>query len=63
MLAEMLANSVFFAFITLIINMERAMGIEPTYQAWEARVLPLNYARRVCRKESWRWRLSCQCFC
>lgn len=21
------------------------MGIEPTYQAWEARVLPLNYAR------------------
>lgn len=28
-------------------KMERAMGIEPTYQAWEARVLPLNYARRL----------------
>lgn len=27
-------------------ELERAMGIEPTYQAWEARVLPLNYARR-----------------
>ena len=25
--------------------MERAMGIEPTYAAWEAAVLPLNYAR------------------
>ena len=24
---------------------ERAMGIEPTYQAWKASVLPLNYAR------------------
>ena len=25
--------------------MERAMGIEPTSKAWEALVLPLNYAR------------------
>ena len=25
--------------------MERAMGIEPTYPAWKAGVLPLNYAR------------------
>ena len=25
--------------------MERAMGIEPTTAAWEAAVLPLNYAR------------------
>ena len=24
---------------------KRAMGIEPTYQAWKASVLPLNYAR------------------
>ena len=24
---------------------ERAMGIEPTYEAWEASILPLNYAR------------------
>ena len=26
----------------------RAMGIEPTSQAWEARVLPLNDARTIC---------------
>jgi hypothetical protein len=26
---------------------ERAMGIEPTLVAWEATVLPLNYARAV----------------
>ena len=25
--------------------LERVMGIEPTYQAWEAGVLPLNYTR------------------
>ena len=25
--------------------MERAMGIEPTYPAWKAGVLPLNYTR------------------
>ena len=25
--------------------MERVMGIEPTSKAWEALVLPLNYAR------------------
>lgn len=25
--------------------MERMMGIEPTSQAWEARVLPMNYTR------------------
>ena len=31
-------------------GLERAMGIEPTYAAWEAAVLPLNYARdrRLC---------------
>jgi hypothetical protein len=28
--------------------MERAMGIEPTTAAWEAAVLPLNYARTKC---------------
>jgi hypothetical protein len=27
--------------------MERAMGIEPTSEAWEASILPLNYARRA----------------
>ena len=26
-------------------NVERVMGIEPTYPAWEAGVLPLNYTR------------------
>ena len=26
-------------------NLERAKGIEPSYEAWEASVLPLNYAR------------------
>ena len=25
--------------------MERVMGIEPTYPAWKAGVLPLNYTR------------------
>ena len=28
-------------------RLERAMGIEPTLVAWEATVLPLNYARAV----------------
>ena len=27
--------------------MERATGIEPAFSAWEADVLPLNYARVV----------------
>jgi hypothetical protein len=27
--------------------MERAKGIEPSYAAWEAAVLPLNYARTL----------------
>ncbi len=46
------------------------MGIEPTYHAWEARVLPLNYTRvsgvtyngswmrlDICQSRSWshRW--------
>ena len=26
-------------------GLERMMGIEPTYLAWEANVLPLNYTR------------------
>ncbi len=28
--------------------MERVMGIEPTYAAWKAAVLPLNYTRFRC---------------
>lgn len=27
------------------VSLERAKGIEPSYRAWEALVLPLNYAR------------------
>ena len=30
-------------------TMERVKGIEPSYEAWEAAVLPLNYARAVLR--------------
>ncbi len=26
-------------------KLERVMGIEPTYEAWKASVLPLNYTR------------------
>ena len=29
----------------IIKKLERTMGIEPTYAAWEAAVLPLNYVR------------------
>ena len=29
--------------------MERAKGIEPSYEAWEASVLPLNYARSIAK--------------
>lgn len=31
--------------------MERVKGIEPSYAAWEAAVLPLNYTRFVKTKE------------
>ena len=27
--------------------MERVKGIEPSYEAWEAAVLPLNYTRHT----------------
>jgi hypothetical protein len=29
------------------VEMERVMGIEPTFEAWEAPVLPLNYTRKM----------------
>ena len=29
-----------------IFLLERVMGIEPTYPAWKAGILPLNYTRR-----------------
>ena len=28
-------------------QVERAMGVEPTSKAWEALVLPMNYAREI----------------
>ena len=31
-------------------SMERAMGIEPTSEAWEASILPLNYARAASKR-------------
>jgi hypothetical protein len=31
----------------LFCKVERVMGIEPTFEAWEAPVLPLNYTRRT----------------
>jgi hypothetical protein len=36
--------------ISRINPMERAKGIEPSYAAWEAAVLPLNYARILFNK-------------
>ena len=29
------------------VEVERAKGIEPSYEAWEAAVLPLNYTREI----------------
>ena len=33
------------SFGSILLFMERATGIEPALEAWEASVLPLNYAR------------------
>ena len=33
--------------VTSWLFMERAKGIEPSSQAWEARILPMNYARKM----------------
>ena len=35
----------FFNVVAPIHDVERVMGIEPTYAAWKAAVLPLNYTR------------------
>ena len=40
-----LQHSVAFAESCRRVEVERVMGIEPTYEAWEAAVLPLNYTR------------------
>ena len=34
--------------IDFIASKKRVMGIEPTYPAWKAGVLPLNYTREYC---------------
>ena len=39
-------GTVLFVLHKLNNKMERAKGIEPSYPAWEAGVLPLNYARK-----------------
>ena len=39
--AELLAH----ISLTQLLMLERVMGIEPTYPAWKAGVLPLNYTR------------------
>jgi hypothetical protein len=33
--------------IGLLLFLERVMGVEPTYQPWEGRILPMNYTRGV----------------
>ena len=39
------------------LDMERAMGIEPTWPAWKAGALPLSYARLTAAVESPKLRL------
>ncbi len=36
----------------LTAGVERLMGVEPTCQAWEACILPMNYSRIFCCLES-----------
>ena len=44
-------NTTNTANVTRVLNgvMEREMGIEPTLLAWKAKVLPLNYSRKMGR--------------
>jgi hypothetical protein len=47
--AELLAHIVLIRFTRWKKHgafLERVMGIEPTYPAWKAGVLPLNYTRK-----------------
>ena len=37
--------------------LERVMGIEPTYPAWKAGVLPLNYTRKGCPSDNSAYRI------
>ena len=41
-------------------SLERVKGIEPSYPAWKAGVLPLNYTRKL-KKDSMK-PLACQVF-
>ena len=45
---------------TLPFSLERVKGIEPSYPAWKAGVLPLNYTRKL-KKDSMK-PLACQVF-
>ncbi len=46
---KILVKSTCFRIAMRSYGVERAKGIEPSYAAWEAAVLPLNYARTVSR--------------
>lgn len=37
-------NTIFDFIKPILSNLEHATGIEPAYSAWEANVLPMNYA-------------------
>lgn len=50
MLSKLKAKRVLLKFCHKGRDLERAKGIEPSYRAWEALVLPLNYARIEVRK-------------
>ncbi len=41
-----------FTSVWLGVSLERATGIEPAFSAWEADVLPLNYARAIWRSSA-----------
>ena len=54
--------------IPLFATKKRVMGIEPTYPAWKAGVLPLNYARMavpidIQLKDNNNIFANCQYFC
>ena len=39
-------------------KLERVKGIEPSYAAWEAAVLPLNYTRRPVLYTAQAWQMQ-----
>jgi hypothetical protein len=45
------------------VYLERVKGIEPSYEAWEAAVLPLNYTRKIGSNDNARaWRHALRLF-